>query len=406
MKKYEKKSSLVTLLFIGFLDYLGIGLIFPLFTLVLFDHGGAFLPVDASAFTRGAWLGFLLALGPGVQFFTAPLLGSLSDRRGRKKILLFCLGIGVVGYLIAIFGMWIQSLASLVIYRLLFGVSSGSVTVVQAALADLGGEEGKAKYFAFYTMALGAGFSLGPFFGASLSGIKWLGGWNHAAPFLFTALLTLGNFALVIFQYRESHRASLFASSKLLKGLKGFTKELRMVFLVLFVFFFGWNFFCEFAPVFLISQYAFDAIRIGYFYAYTGIFYALSAAFVVGRLLCRFSPAKIMMYSLLLGGGYLFFFVGVKNASWIWVYVLPFLFCISLIYPAGMTIISNLASKDTQGEALGIYNSIQSLALIIAPLLFGSLAGAYPTLTVTLTALFMCAAGVLLWAFSSKLERA
>jgi len=143
------------LLFAAFLDYAGIGLVFPLFAGLLFDPQFTILGAEATLFVRGLWMGILIALTPLIQFFASPLLGSLSDQKGRRLMMIIGLSFGVVAYGLGVLGVKMGSLLLLLIYRALFGVTSATMTVVQAAIVDISTPETKPKNFGLYNMAQG-----------------------------------------------------------------------------------------------------------------------------------------------------------------------------------------------------------------------------------------------------------
>ncbi len=395
----QKKISLVLLLFVAFIDYVGIGLVFPLFGLLLFDPHSTLVSPDVSYSLRGVWMGLLIAAGPMVLFFSSPVLGTLSDQKGRRNVLLLTLLTGVVSYLFAILGVLFHSLALLLVYRILYGISAGNTTVVQASLVDLSTPQEKAKHFGLYNMAVGAGFSVGPFLGGSL--VNTGGRFGFAIPFCLAALMTVVNLCFVIGKYRETNKR--LSPAQKMNWAVGFShlkkafrmKELRLIFVVMFLFFFGWDFFIEFASVFLIEKFHFRPTQIGGFYAYTAVFYAFFAGFGIRPFIKRFAPRQLIKYALFLGGVYFLFLGLIEQATLLWICTPPLLLFIALIYPTATTLVSDDAAQDAQGEVLGIYGSVQSLALIVSPFFAGSLVGAHPTLSVTVAGMSMILGAVI-----------
>jgi DHA1 family tetracycline resistance protein-like MFS transporter len=128
------KFNFITILFIGFLDYIGISIVYPVFTGMLFDPTYPLIPHDSSQAYRGALLGLLIGLTPFTQFFSAPLLGAISDLKGRKKTLIYGTIVGFSAYGLAVLGVCTHSLSLLFLYRILMGISSGTVPVAQAMI--------------------------------------------------------------------------------------------------------------------------------------------------------------------------------------------------------------------------------------------------------------------------------
>jgi MFS transporter, DHA1 family, tetracycline resistance protein len=355
-------------------------------------------------------MGLLVAMGPLVLFFSSPLIGALSDQKGRKKMLNITLIIGFFSYLIAVVAIARNSLLLLMLSRIFYGISAGNLTVVQAALADLSSREEKAKYFGLYSMALGAGFGIGPFLGGILSKTFFQGGLQLAAPFCFAALLTFINWVLIAWKFKESRQTREVTAMNWMVGLKNLKralrlKELRMIFIVMFLFFFGWDFFMEFASVFLLKRFDFSGIGIGAFYAYTSLLYALFAGIFIRPITKRFPAKRILEIALILGGCYFFFFLCISKAHTIWLYIPPLLYFLALIYPTATTVISNDAPPEAQGEILGVYGSIQSLALILSPFCASSFIGNYPFIIILVAGSFLFMAGISLMIFRLHASR-
>ena len=396
-----KKNSLSFFLLLGagFLDYFGIGLVFPLFSKLLFDRSLAFLDPATSDAMRGVWMGLLIALTPIVQFFAAPFLGSLSDRIGRRPIILASACLAVVSYLVAIWGVWASSLVLLLFYRAFFGVAAATVNVIQAAVIDLSGEKGKASALSFFNIALGMGFALGPFFGGRLAEPYPI------TPFAFSAILSFLSCILLFWKLKESREGKKAQMRGISALFSVFTyRPLRGVFLAFFLFFFGWDFFMEFAPVLLIKRFDLSVTEVGNFYAYVGFAYAILAVFVARPLVKRFKPAAILYFAMAAGGLCLTLGILIKNPTIFWWYLPVLCFCLALYYPASATFVSDSASENRQGEVMGMFGSVQALAFALSPLFTGPFIGRFPVFPMLMGGLFMVlGSGVFL--FQSIYER-
>ncbi len=404
MSKAQKRVCLFLILTVGFIDYMGIGLVYPLFSSLIFDKDLSILPETASSGMRGFYLGLLLSLMPITQFFSAPIFGSLSDRKGRRGVLAVSLTIGIFGYLASVIGIHVKSLTILIFSRVLIGASAGSAAVVQAALADISSSKEKAKNFGLYNMALGAGFTLGPFLGGKLSDPNFLGIGSLVLPFWFSFVAILVNIIFVIAYFKETHGAEERAQIRFSEGLKNLQKALHMqgirtLLLCAFLFSFGWSFFFEFAPVFLIGQYDFHPPDIGNFYAYSGALYALSCGVLIRPIVNKFSPQAVFFWSLILAGAYVLLFLFIENSTILWFYVPFLLFLVALVYPTVTAMISNWAGKKMQGETLGVLQSVQSVAFALSPLFSGTLIGNYLFMPVVIGGASMLMAGVVFGIF-------
>src|SRR5215217_6300454 len=169
------------------LDAIGIGLIFPILPALLRDVGHT---DDISIL-----LGIMLALYSACQFLFSPILGVLSDRFGRRPILLLSLAGAAIDYLVMAFApeLWL-----LVIGRAIAGLTSANLAVATAYITDISSEDERAKRFGYFHAMFGIGFIIGPVLGGIL-GDYWV-----RAPFLAAALLNAVNFSLALFVLPES----------------------------------------------------------------------------------------------------------------------------------------------------------------------------------------------------------
>lgn len=402
----SRKMSLGILLLSGFIDYAGVAIVYPLLAYLLFDPDFHFLPVEASNAARGLWLGILIALHPLLQFFFSPIFGSLSDLRGRKKLLIFSFWVSIIGYGMAILGMYYQNIALLALFRVLTGIGGGNCSIVSAITADISTHENKTKHFGLLNMSFGAGFTLGPFLGGVLASAFGL-----TAPFVTAFLLVLLNLLLVWWKLDETHpvflkgRVSFFTSIYQLRQAARMP-ELRFIFLGLLIFSFGWSFFTEFVPLFLIDRYQFDPALIGVYYGYSGAFYSLSAGLLIYPIIRRIGIQRTLVLSMLFSGLYLLLFLKIKSSTLMWFYLPLSQFFLAFAYPAIAALISNRVSEERQGEAMGIYQSLIALALTVTPFCSGSLVGSYPSLSVIVSGILMAVAAgtVILQRIPKQLE--
>ena len=151
----RKKTSLLNLFFTVFIDLLGFGIVIPI------------LPYYTSQFGASAWeLGWIMTLFSAMQFFCAPLWGRLSDRVGRKPVLMISL-LGSAGCFILLG--WAQSLTWIIIARLFGGIFAATISTAYAYVADITTPENRAKGMGTVGAAFGLGFVCGPVFGGILS---------------------------------------------------------------------------------------------------------------------------------------------------------------------------------------------------------------------------------------------
>ncbi|MBA2368178.1 MAG: MFS transporter [Candidatus Protochlamydia sp.] len=390
MKKGENiqnKSNLsfLIILLIGFVDYLGIGLVYPIFAVLLFDSTHPIVPFDSSPEYRGAILGLLIALTPLSQFFCSPILGAFSDLKGRRIALIIGISAGCLGYALAIAGIYMNSLGLLFLYRILVGASDATAAVAQATLADISTEENKAKRFAFLNSSFGFGFTVGPFLGGIIADSSIVSWFNYSTPLMAAGLMSLTNLCLVLWRFPETKMKVKDIQFDFIEGIRNLrrvfmAKHLKWLFLAGFALAFGWAFFNEFVPLLLSERFSFTLSQIGEYYAFTGACYALGALLAT-RFVHQFTPEIVAITSLVIAAGCMFLFGLVEHSYYIWWLIPIMMGCLAFAYPTAVTIVSNKASSESQGEVLGVYHSVGAAAMGLSPLLVGSAIGVYPGLT-------------------------
>lgn len=401
-----KKFSFFIVLCVILVDWMGLGFVYPMFSSMLFNQEVLLLPYTASHSLRGFVLGLLLAGMPFAQFFSAPILGTLSDQMGRKRLLLWTLLVGVLGYAVSYVAVRMVSVVLLILSRVIIGISAGNAAVVAATIADLSTPKEKAKNFGLYNMALGLGLTIGPFLGGMISSYK-----GYSMPFLVAGATTLLNFFLVFFFFQETNLQLKKRTVSWIAGIlnikKAFhLKGLRILFLVIFFFIFGWSFFYEFIPVTWITEYNFTAAHIGMLYAYGSAFYALSAGFLIRFFVNKFKPFSVLFYSLLFLGCYIFILLIKPAPIWLWLYSPWIQFFIALIFPTSTTLVSNSVDSSSQGEVLGVMQSIQSAGFVVSPLISGTLLGISTQMPVIVGGLAMLLAALILKLYGSAVKDA
>ena len=393
--KHHINKNLLALLFTVFLDFLGFGMVIPIIAPVLLDPVHSILPSEYSYASRTITLGLLIASFPIAQFFGAPVLGALSDRYGRKKILLISIFFTAVSLILFGIGIKIRDLTLLFVSRLLNGLMGGNVSTAQSAVADMSDLQSKAKNFGLIGMMFGLGFILGPFFGGKLSDFHNVSWFSFSTPFWVAGGLSFVNVILIMRWFKETLRIpNLEVRVSLATGVKNLrrafsSRNLRMIFIVSFLAIFGFTAFTQFFQVYLITKFNYNQAHIGMTYAYLGLWIAIAQGLVVRFLLKIYQPSKILKFSLLILSAAIIVLLLPQGDVWLY-FILPF---VSLSQGAStpniIALISNSAGMKEQGEVLGINQSVQALGFAIPPIVAGFISSIDFRLPIVMGSLFV-----------------
>lgn len=347
-----RRSPMMTIFLIAFVGMMGYGIILPI------------TPFYAQAFGASDFqIGLIIASYALMQFIFAPILGSMSDRYGRKLLLIISL-IGTVVSLI-LFGM-ATSLAWLFIGRMIDGATGGNIAIAQAYVSDITTEENRARGMGMIGAALGLGFIAGPALGAILSS-----GGNYRLPIFVAAGIAAVSVLMTIFLLPEpeQHKITQFRTFNLgrILGALGDQRIGQPLLIALLVALAFTAFETTFA-LFAKNRLNYGSVQTGYALAYIGIVVALIQGGLIRRLAKRYGEVVLIAAgTLLLGGGLLV--LGFINNTWQFIAIGMVIAAGEGIYSPSMSALISRRSPDQQrGEYLGLYQSMGSLARIIAPL--------------------------------------
>lgn len=399
----KKSNPMLTIFLTVFIDLLGVGVLIPVMPLLLGDPTSPYylLPTGWSTEQGYVLLGLLTAVFPLMQFFATPILGQLSDKYGRKDILLISLFGTSLSYVLFAYGIMSRNLPLLFVSRALDGITGGNISVAQAAIADISLPENRAKNFGLIGMAFGLGFIFGPFLGGKLSDptVQWW--FNAATPFWFAALLSSINGLSVGAFFTETHknpnREQKIHWLRSLNNVKNAydLKEIRHLFLTTFLFNSGFTFFTTFFGVYLISKFAYTQGQIGDFFAVVGLCIAFSQAIVVRKAAKRFKNDQILRISLL-GTGLMIFLHIVPAAAWQLFIITPFFAAFNGLSQANLNALtSRSVGPEAQGRIMGINTGIQALAQAIPPIISGFVVASFaPSASIIVSAVLIICSGV------------
>lgn len=381
MQKSNPRRAMPVILFAIFLDLVSYGILVPVVPQLFANPASPYYVLSTSTPLSYGYilLGFLIAIFPIIQFFSAPILGQYSDIHGRRRVLTLALGGTAVSFVIFALGIMTKSLSLLFISRAIGGVVGGNISVAQAAIADITKPSERAKHFGLIGAAYGVGFIIGPVLGGILSDSHLVSWFTIATPFWVAAGLSAVN-ALLVYtlmgETRLSEKESVISWGKAIRDIIHAygMKRLRSIFITNFFFNAGITFIATFFSVYLIDRFNMTQLGIGYYIGYAGIWIVISQAVFVPLLSRRYEEVTLLRWSLILGT------VG------IFAFYLPYTIaglliagaCFALANGISMALLPSLASRrasaNIQGEILGINTSIQALAQVTPPILAGYLA--------------------------------
>ena len=376
-----------------FIDMIGVGIVIPVISPLFVGAGSPFAGADWSYALRTIFIGLLVACYPFAQFFGAPYLGALSDRFGRKPVLVLSLIGTLIGYVFFALAIKWRLLWLLFASRLLDGFTGGNISTAQSAISDLSDPREKSRNFSLTGTAFALGFIIGPYLGGKLADPNLVHWFTSSTPFWFAAILTFLNIILVLWRFDETLRVPLRASMTIFAGVRNIKRafglvNIRTMFLISFLFVAAYNFYIQFFPVMLIHKFGYTAASIGNLYGYVGVWVAITHVLTTVYINRRWRPTQVLPWGLMFLALTLAS-VMIPQVTWLIYVIAPFMaLAIGASNPNITTIISDMADDKSQGEILGITQSVNALAMTIPPIIAGFVVATYIYLPLILGALF------------------
>jgi MFS transporter, DHA1 family, tetracycline resistance protein len=361
----QKRNPGIIFIFITLvIDVLGIGLIIPILPALLKDFAAG----DISLASR--YSGLLMASYAIMQFVFSPILGGLSDKYGRRPVLLFSLfGFGL-DYILLGFA---PNLAWLFIGRIIAGITGASFTTASAYIADVSKPEDRAKNFGIIGAAFGIGFIIGPAVGG------FLAQFGTRVPFFAAAVLTLANWLYGFFILpeslsKENRREFDWKRANPIGTLKNLGKYPTIFWLLIAYFLLAlggqvhpatWTFFT-------MKEFNWTPDQVGYSLAFVGLMIAFVQGFLTRKINPKIGDKRSIMIGLFLYAlGFLLF--AFASQGWMmYAFMIPFGFG-GIAGPSLQSLISQQVGPESQGELQGGLTSLQSITTILGPLIASNL---------------------------------
>lgn len=354
----RSRSPLYVLFLTVFIDMVGFGIVIPV------------LPLYAERFHASPMaIGWLTGIYSGMQIIFTPILGRLSDRYGRRPVLMLSLAGTAAGFLLM---GWAQSLMLLFAARIIAGVTGGNISIPQAYIADVTTPAERSKWMGMIGAAFGLGFTFGPMIGGIMSRV------SYAAPFYVAAAMAAANVVLLYFILPESlpkeHRVQPHEDAPIVEVFRhGNGWMFALVVATYFFLVAGFTIMTAFFALFTERRFGYDAHANGYLFGFIGIVTVIVQGGLIGRLVKIFGETTLARCGLLVTAASLALLPMCGDLTWLLVA------CVGLSLGSGFAspplngLASQMIDRSWQGRALGVVQSAGSTARLLGPLVGGAL---------------------------------
>lgn len=352
-------KKLLTLLLVVFIDLIGFGIVIPILPLLVTDVGGGTILVGA-----------IIASFSLFQFLFGPILGRLSDKYGRRPVLIISSLLNSASYFLIFF---IPHLWILFIARMLAGIGSSNISVAQAYIADSSEEHERTKALGMMGAIFGLGFIVGPLLGGVVSQA-----FSISAAFIIPAVLSLINAVLIYFILPESNN-SLQKHIKIelfnLKVAREVMKPKNIAFLILLFFFVNFALSLIIGVFSLLGhqKFGWTEAQNGLYFGLIGLSSFLTQMFLIRLLVKRLSEVDMIKLGLIV---FVVSIVVMGLSPWQWLMILVGIttpFAVSLMMINTQSLISLESKAEEQGIVLGTTQSFGALGMVFGPLIGGAI---------------------------------
>ncbi len=365
------KASITFVFLVVLIDMIGFGIIMPVLPELITQITGDSL--SAAAVDAG-WLAFAYAI---MQFFFGPVIGNLSDRFGRRPVLLGALGGYSIAYALMGFA---PSLLWLFIARIVAGIMGASFSTAYAYVADVSPPEKRSQNFGLIGAAFGLGFIIGPAMGGLL------GEYHVRLPFFAASALAAINLVFGFFMLRESlpqekRRKFQIARANAFVALKGLSGQNRVVLWyagALLVWMIGHIVYPIVFAFYAIEAFGWSAFTVGMALALVGVGAALVQGLLIRYLIPRIGERKaVIIAAFSMAISTIAYVVAGPEQGWMIFLAIPVGAMQGLFQPSLNGLMSKAVSDETQGELQGAVASLQSLGSVIGPPMFTAVFAAF-----------------------------
>lgn len=338
-----------------FLDGMGQGIVFPIFSKSLFNSHSTLLAATNTVEARNIWYGILVGIFFLCWFIGAAVLSDFSDKNGRKKALIICPGGSVIGSILSAMAFTFNNVWILLLGRIIGGFTNGSQPIAQASIVDTSPKDKLSRNFGLIVMSVSLRLVAGPLLGGFLSNSQYASWFSDSTPLYFAGILALLNILLLLIFYHETSAVYEKVKIHLTRAIEIFVsafshRGVRYLATCFFFFQTGWAIYYIYISAYTVEKFGLTRTEVTLIFALVG----LGLTFGLAILEALFERWKFERKSVVLSGfgviflGTLLTFL-TQQKIWVWLATFPIGAGFGFGYAFLLTFFSNEVARGKQG---------------------------------------------------------
>ncbi|MEO6053713.1 MAG: MFS transporter [Chthoniobacterales bacterium] len=372
-------SRLLPVYFVVFVGFLGYSMMIAVFTPMFLHGSGHLVSPDASHSAKTILLGVVLCMYPLGQFISSSIIGSLSDKYGRRPVLIFSLVFSLLCYVVMARAIEVESLWLLIIALVAAGLSEGNIVIGQSAISDVSDATHRGRFFGYIYMSASLAYVVGPLVGGKLASPSVVSWFSYATPFwamLVPMVITLG--AVCVF-FKETRVPSASVHVHWLDSLANLSHvflpgHTRILYFANFAFYLGIFGFFRCYPMYFVDQFNMGVSRVSEFIAWFSVPIIIGSVWLAGALTARYPIAKVTIWSAIFTALSMILIVIPSSPNALWVTLVIVGLPLSVCMTSCATMLSVSVPAEKQGSVLGNNQALQVFAESVSGLIGGFIA--------------------------------
>lgn len=398
VSSFHRVLPLYIVIFIAYIGYsLKLTVIVPM---ILHDRGEYLSSLWMSGH-HTIVLGVILSLYPMGQFLGAPVLGTLSDRYGRRGVLLASLLVASACYGVLAAALTLRNLPLFMVVSFIAGLAEANIVIAQGAIADVSMKDNRTRLFGYIYLSAGLAYVLGPLVAGRLADPAIVSWFDYSTPYWAVFILLVLTLILVSVAFRETRERVSRAETNFLRAFTNLKlvfaeKGLRNIFLVNFLIYLAIFGFFRSYPMYLVDEFKLNVREVADMFALLVVPIVVGNLWLTGFISKRCTPRTMSVAASLLMGVFILLVVLPGSMNWLWIPVLLTGLALAVAFPACAAMVSCMVGSETQGRVMGANQSVQVGAETLSGVMAGVLAAAVFELPVIVFALSAILAAVLI----------